>query len=107
MSEKGIVREPNQARRTPLVMALLFLNVAPWSAQIVAAPITFNTALPVAEDEFIAREQFIVNQSGDDPSGSDRDRKATAGVSVLGYGVNSKLAVFGVLPYRDNELTDP
>ncbi len=104
MSEKGIVRMSNQALRTPLVTVLLFLNVAPWSAQIVAAPITFNTALPIAEDEFIAREQFIVNQSGDDPSDADRDRTATAAVSVLGYGVNSKLVVFAVLPYRDNEL---
>ncbi|VAW74185.1 hypothetical protein MNBD_GAMMA13-750 [hydrothermal vent metagenome] len=69
-----------------------------------SAPITFNTALPVAKNEFLAREQFIVNQSGDDPANLNRDRTAKTAVSVLGYGVSGKLALFGVLPYRDNEL---
>lgn len=68
------------------------------------APITFNTALPVAEDEFIFRQQFVFDQSGDDPSGADRDREVFAAVSVLGYGVTSDLAVFGVLPYVDKSL---
>ncbi len=68
------------------------------------APITFNTALPVAKDEFLVREQFIINKSGDDPSNLNRDRTGKAAVSVLGYGVSGKLALFGVLPYRDNEL---
>jgi len=78
----------------------LFVGIgAAWSA-----PITFNTALPVAEEEFIFREQFIFDQSGDDPSGADRDREVFAAVSVLGYGVTSDLAVFGVLPYVDKSL---
>ncbi|MFQ5716937.1 MAG: transporter [Nitrospinales bacterium] len=78
----------------------LFLGVeAAWSA-----PITFNTALPVAEDEFIFREQFIFGESGDDPSGANRDRNSFAAVSVLGYGVTSDLALFGTLPYVDNSL---
>ncbi len=68
------------------------------------APITFNTALPVAKDEFLLREQFIITKSGDDPGSLDRDRTGKTAVSVLGYGVSGKLALFGVLPYRDNEL---
>ena len=77
------------------VAFFLFIGVgAAWSA-----PITFNTALPVAEDEFIFRQQFVFDQSGDDPSGADRDRGAFAAVSVLGYGVTSDLAIFGVLPW--------
>ncbi len=74
------------------------------TGQAWGAPITFNTALPVAKGEYLFREQYIVNQSGDDPSGAGRDRRAQTMVSVLAYGVNSKLALFGVLPYRDNEL---
>lgn len=72
-----------------------------------SAPITFNTALPVASEEYLFREQLIVAQSGDDPANIDRDRTATTAVSVLGYGVTGKLAVFGVLPYRniDFDLT--
>jgi len=73
---------------------------AAWSA-----PITFNTALPVAEGEFIFREQFLAGQSGDDPGGANRDRQAFAAVSVLGYGITSDLAFFGVLPYVDKSLS--
>ncbi len=75
-----------------------------WSSAVSSAPITFNTALPVAKGEFVFREQLIASQSGDDPSGADRDRTSQAAVSILGYGINGKLAVFGVLPYFDNEL---
>jgi len=75
-----------------------------WSATVSAAPITFNTALPVAQGEFLVREQFIVNQSGDDPSGDKRDRTASTAVTALGYGISSQWTVFGILPYRDIDL---
>ncbi len=75
-----------------------------WTGVAWGAPITFNTALPVAEDEFIFREQFVLDRSGDDPSGADRDRGVFAAVSVLGYGITSDLAFFGVLPYVDKNL---
>ncbi len=75
-----------------------------WSAFTHAAPITFNTALPVAEGEFLIREQLIVSQSGDDPSGANRDRTAITAVTAIGYGINRQWAVFGILPYRDIEL---
>ena len=42
-----------------------------------AAPISTNTALPVAKGEYVFREQFIFNQSGDDPSTLDRDHHPT------------------------------
>ncbi len=51
----------------------------------VAAPLTFNTALPVAEDEFAFCGQFVLSQSGDDLSGADRNLTASSAVSVLGY----------------------
>jgi hypothetical protein len=68
------------------------------------APVTFNTALPVGGGEFVARGMVVVNQSGEDPGTADRDRNATSLVTVLGYGVTHKLALFGVLPYVDKEL---
>jgi len=93
---------------TPLgllpLLAIGSIGLAGWAGNTLGAPITFNTALPVAKGEFLFREQLIVNQSGDDPGNLERNRRAKAAVSVLGYGVNSKLALFGVLPYRDNEL---
>lgn len=85
-------------------LILGLVGLTGWIGNAHSAPITFNTALPVAKGEFLFREQYIVNQSGRDPGGMNRDRRADAAVSVLGYGVNSKLALFGVLPYRDNEL---
>ena len=69
-----------------------------------AAPQTFNTALPVAQGEFVFREQFILDQSGDDPSGAGRDRVAWALVSVLGYGATPDLALFAVVHYVDKSL---
>ncbi len=80
------------------------LGLAVGTGTAVAAPLTFNTALPVAEDEFVFRGQFVLDQSGDDPGGADRDRTAWSAVSVLGYGVTGDLAVFGVAPYVDKRL---
>ncbi len=68
------------------------------------APVTFNTALPVGGGEFVARGMVVVSQSGADPGTADRDHSATSLVTVLGYGVTHKLALFGVLPYVDKRL---
>lgn len=75
-----------------------------WPHAAVSAPQSFNTALPVAQGEFIVREQFVLEQSGDDPSGAGRDRTAWALVSALGYGVTADLAIFAVAPYVDKRL---
>lgn len=85
-------------------LCLACILATSWAAAARAAPESFNTALPVAEGEFVFREQFILDQSGDDPSGADRDRTAWALVSVLGYGATSDLALFGVVPYVDRSL---
>ncbi len=69
-----------------------------------AAPQTFNTALPVAEDEYVFREQLLYRHASDDPGTADRNLDVTGAISVLGYGINSDLAVFVALPYLDKEL---
>ncbi|MCZ6496234.1 MAG: transporter [Alphaproteobacteria bacterium] len=88
------------------LLALIVMTAMGEQAQ--AAPQTFNTALPVAQGEFVFREQIVLDQSGDDPSVADRDRTAWALVSVLGYGATPELALFGVVPYVDRtlEVTD-
>ncbi len=70
-----------------------------------AAPQTFNTALPVAKGEFIFREQFLYKKASGDPSPADREVEVLGAISVLGLGVTGDLAVFGVLPYLDKELS--
>jgi len=69
-----------------------------------AAPQTFNTALPVAESEFVFRGQFVYRKATGDPGSADRRLRVLGGVSVLGYGVTGDLAVFGVLPYLDKRM---
>jgi len=69
-----------------------------------AAPITFNTALPVAKGEFVSRLQLVSVASGHDPSGLDRKLSADTAVGVLGYGLTRDLALFGVVPYSDRGL---
>lgn len=71
---------------------------------IQAAPITFNTALPVAEGNFVLREQALAMRSGSDPSGMSRDMEVNGVISVLGYGATEKLALFGALPYLAKDL---
>ena len=83
---------------------LICLFAIGWIIPVQAAPQTFNTALPVAEGEFVFREQFVLDQSGDDPSSADRDRTAWALISVLGYGATADLALFGIVPYVDKSL---
>lgn len=72
---------------------------------VAAAPITFNTALPVQKDGWVLREQFMLNKNGDDPDpAASRNMRASGLISVLGYGVTRDFALFGVLPYLDKRL---
>tara|TARA_R110000868_G_scaffold80512_8_gene228772 strand:+ start:585 stop:1466 length:882 start_codon:yes stop_codon:yes gene_type:complete len=85
-------------------MALIgttLLNLAP----SVAAPQTFNTALPIAQEEFVFRGQFLHRSIGDDPLPADAQVDVYGGIGVLGYGVTADLAVFGVLPYFNKTLS--
>lgn len=72
----------------------LLFSIAPISSS--AAPVTFNTALPVSQKEIIWREQFVYKKS-EDANGNSFG--AATLMSVLGYGVTPDLAIFGVLPY--------
>ncbi len=85
------------------LLALLVMTAVGEQAQ--AAPQTFNTALPVAKGEFIFRQQFLYKRASDDPSAANRKMEVLGGISVLAYGVTGDLAIFGVLPYRDKQLS--
>ena len=87
--------------RLKLLLAAL---ISAGAVSSVAAPVTFNTALPVAKGEFLFRQQLVLKQSGDDPGAANRDRRESISVSALGYGISSRWSVFGILPYRDISL---
>jgi len=80
-------------------LLILSLGTLAWSA-----PITSDTALPVAKGEFIFRQQIIMNTSHDDPSPANRKQVIKSTVSVLGFGATRSFAVFGILPYRQSQL---
>lgn len=83
---------------------LLAVPLACVTSVLFGAPNTFNTALPVAQGEFIWREQLLVRErSGGGPL--EREVSVRALGSVLGYGVDSRLAVFGAVPlFFEKEL---
>ena len=85
-------------RKLVLLFCLLGLALVPGVAIIPsasAAPITFNTALPVSEGAAVLREQLIFSSAS---SSDTRTDQATA-LTIGGYGVTPKLAVFGTLPF--------
>lgn len=81
-----------------LIGALVLAGVS-W---VQAAPNTFNTALPVAKGQYLWREQLVLRERSDNGS-MDRDVSVQALGSVLGYGVTSRFAVFGMVPYFFNK----
>lgn len=84
-----------------LIGALLLTGVS-W---VQAAPNTFNTALPVAEGQYLWREQLVLRERSDNGP-MERDVSVKALGSVLGYGVTSRFAVFGMVPYSFNKELD-
>lgn len=73
------------------------------------AAITFNTALPVPQEQFIWREQLVLRERSAS-SAMHPEVSAQALGSVLGYGLNSKLALFGMIPYffdKELDVTTP
>lgn len=75
-----------------------------WAGAAWSAPITFNTALPVHEGGYVLREQFMYMKTADDPTPAQRDMRVSGVMSVLGYGVTSDFALFGMLPWFDKRL---
>ena len=69
-----------------------------------SGPITFSSAITLAEGEFVVREQFVFNRSGDDKSAAEREREVLGVLSVLGYAATKDVMLFAVLPYFDKRL---
>jgi len=69
-----------------------------------AGPITFNTALPVAEDVFVSRLQGIHRDRSDDIDGG-REVEIDGGVAALGYGFTAEWTGIAITPYLDKTLT--
>ncbi|MCG8518642.1 MAG: transporter [Pseudomonadales bacterium] len=79
--------------RTGCALILILLP-----ALTLAAPHTFNTSLPVAQNEFVWRPQLILRESSDNGP-LNRDVSTRALDNTLGYGITPDLALFVTLPY--------
>jgi len=66
----------------------------------IAGPITFNSALPISEGVGVLRSQIKLVRKTGDTTALNHD----VTVTVLAYGVSSKLALFGVLPYVNKSM---
>ena len=82
------------------VALVLFMGVATgWlSPSLQAAAITFNTALPLSQNEVVLREQLVVSEQG------PLNRQSLN--TVVGYGVTPKFALFGMVPVTRVEIGD-
>lgn len=89
------------ALRGAVVVALAGSAAA---AAAIAAPITFNTALPVTKGHGVVRVQPTYLRFASDPTLLDREMTVWAVPLVGGYGVSQRLALFGVLPILEKEL---
>ncbi len=89
----------------PISCASFFLLLGVFAAvPAFSAPITFNSALPVAEGEGIFRAQALYLRSTGDPSALDRELTVWAFPLVAVYGATPELALFGIVPFLDKEL---
>lgn len=93
----------------PWVASLLWAGALLCTNSAEAGPITFNTALPVNQEELILREQVIWLRATDDPSPMDRKLNVIAVPTVLVYGVHPRVALFGIVPflYKRLDVTTP
>lgn len=89
---------------TFMAMALLTAVETLAPSAVSAAPITFNTALPVTAGQGIFRLQWKSLVFGDDASALDRDLSVQAIPLVGVWGVSRRLALFGIVPLLDKRV---
>lgn len=92
-------------RAAALKRAGLMAGASLLPAMASAAPITFNTALPVSTGQWLIREQYMQLLMNDATTVPDLNVHADAFVNVVAYGVNDRLALFAMAPwYLDKTL---
>lgn len=94
------------ARMTAIAAGVLVIGLGGYGPSAVAGPITFNTALPVADDVFTARIKGIQRDREEDRSGG-REVGIDGVVAALGYGFTRDWTGIAIVPWLDKELTTP
>ncbi len=96
----------SSAERARVLLFAITLAIGPAAT---AGPITFLTALPVAQDQGVLRVQYLRVRATDDPTQLGRELTVDALPVVVAMGLNARLAAFVAVPYLDKsiELTTP
>jgi len=81
----------------------LFLFSA--TLQLSAAPITFNTALPVSKGEGVVRVQAKYLSATGDPGSMNRELTVKALPIAGAWGATSRWTLFGIVPLLDKTMT--
>ncbi len=92
------------ACKRPLILAVSFLLTIVSARTAFPAPITFNTALPVADGQGVFRMQSKFIRSTQDPGTQDRELTVRALPLVAVYGATRRLAIFGIVPILNKKL---
>jgi len=79
-----------------LRLALAFVLLA--ARAVDAGPITFLTALPVAQSQAVVRGQYFLVKASDDPTPAERDLTVNAATLAVAIGATPRLAIFGAVP---------
>jgi len=87
----------------PIFVGVAGINIV-LASTATAAPITFNTALPVSDEEAIVRQQIHYVHASDNLGGLSRDVKTWKSVTAMGYGITDKFAVFAVVPIISKDV---
>lgn len=98
MKDKGESSSRPRRLAPILAAATVFATARPAAA----APITFDTALPVDTGEVIVRQQAMWLRASGDPGAVRADGFAVP--SVLVYGLNPRVTLMAILPFMDKEL---
>lgn len=86
--------------------AWMILTLLGAASPALAGPITFNTALPVADDVYTARIQGIHREREEDRA-EGRAVEIDGAVAALGYGFTRNWTGIAIVPWLDKQLTTP
>jgi len=91
----------NSTLRRAVVAALLAWQTCVTAGPARAAPQSFNTALPVGQQQWLVRAQ-LVHFRGDIAAAGETE--ALGALSLLGYGITADLTAFAALPVLHKRL---
>lgn len=88
----------NRVLRIAVIGGLLTAGVAE------AGPITFLTALPVAQRQAVVRGQYFLIRATDDPTPVERELTVNAVPLAVAVGATPRLAIFGIVPIANKSI---